>query len=100
MGCNDWQCIDPSLRNKGAFEPANCKQGVNAMQPQVFCSVSNCEYWEKNNRCNAEAIMIEIDRHANKSFDAEFAGESMDTEHRDTAVAAAETCCHTFKWAR
>lgn len=65
--------------------------------PQVICSVSNCHYWEENNRCGADAIMIEVDRHADKTFHAEFSGEGFDTAHRDQAENAAATCCHTFK---
>lgn len=64
--------------------------------PRVKCSVSNCEYWETNNNCAADMIMIEIDRHANKKFEAEFAGESFDSEHKDNADAVSSTCCHTF----
>lgn len=41
--------------------------------------------------------MIEVDEHANKSFDAEFAGEGFDSAHQDSAASAASTCCHTFK---
>jgi hypothetical protein len=65
--------------------------------PQVFCSVSNCQYWKAQNRCAADAIMIEVDRHAERTFDAEFSGEGFDTEHRDTAENAAATCCNTFR---
>lgn len=65
--------------------------------PEVKCSVSNCHYWKENNRCGADAIMIEVDEHANKSFDAEFAGEGFDSAHQDSAASAASTCCHTFK---
>lgn len=67
------------------------------MMPQVFCSVANCHYWKEGNRCSADAIMIDIDRHADQTFDAEFAGEAYDTEHRDAAADKAATCCHTFK---
>jgi hypothetical protein len=42
-------------------------------------------------------IMIEIDAHANKKFNAEFAGEGFDTEHQDNASRSSNTCCHTFK---
>lgn len=67
------------------------------MKPKVKCSVANCEYWDQGNECNAEAIMIEIDRHANAKFNAEFAGESFDSEHQDVATQSSSTCCHTFK---
>lgn len=65
--------------------------------PQVKCSVSNCEYWETENNCNANMIMIDIDQHQNAKYKAEFAGESFDSEHQDSAVRASNTCCHTFK---
>ncbi len=41
--------------------------------------------------------MIEIDQHANANFKEEFAGESFDTEHQDSATDARNTCCHTFE---
>ncbi|MEB3100670.1 DUF1540 domain-containing protein [Ferviditalea candida] len=65
--------------------------------PEVKCSVANCEYWFTGNTCSADAIMIEIDRHANADFKTEFAGESFKTERQDTAVNSSATCCHTFK---
>lgn len=68
--------------------------------PEVKCSVANCAYWAEGNSCNADAIMIEIDQHADKKFDAEFAGESFDSEHQDTASKSSATCCHTFKLKR
>ncbi len=66
--------------------------------PQVKCSVSNCTYWGEGNACNADMIMVEVDKHANKNFSAEFAGEyGYDSEHKDVANSSAQTCCHTFK---
>lgn len=47
--------------------------------------------------CQADAIMIEIDRHAGASFGEEFAGESFDSNHQDKAPSSSATCCHTFK---
>lgn len=67
------------------------------MKPIVKCSVANCQYWGQGNDCKADAIMIEVDKHANMKFDAEFAGESFDSEHKDSADGSAGTCCHTFK---
>lgn len=66
-------------------------------KPIVKCSVSNCTYWGEKNVCNADVIMIDVDQHANSRYSAEFAGETFDTEHRDTASSSAATCCHTFK---
>lgn len=67
------------------------------MKPLVKCSVANCQYWGQGNNCQADAIMIEIDKHADMQYDAEFAGESFDSEHKDQASTSAGTCCHTFK---
>ena len=65
--------------------------------PKVKCSVSNCKYWAQGNECKADVIMIEVDRHANANFNEEFSGESFDSEHKDIAANAANTCCHTFE---
>ncbi|WP_110932142.1 DUF1540 domain-containing protein [Paenibacillus bouchesdurhonensis] len=69
----------------------------NGNKPIVRCSVSNCSYWGEQNYCNADLIMIDIDKHADRKYDAEFAGEEFDSEHKDTAASSAATCCHTFK---
>jgi hypothetical protein len=65
--------------------------------PDVKCSVSNCSYWGQGNNCQADVIMIEVDEHANANFNAEFAGESFDSNHKDKAGNTANTCCHTFE---
>ncbi|WP_139491335.1 DUF1540 domain-containing protein [Brevibacillus dissolubilis] len=66
--------------------------------PVVKCAVANCTYWGEGNNCQADMIMVEVDGHANKQFDAEFAGEfGYDSQHKDAAKSSAETCCHTFK---
>ncbi|WP_019636269.1 DUF1540 domain-containing protein [Paenibacillus fonticola] len=69
----------------------------NGSKPIVKCSVSNCVYWKEQNFCNADLIMIDIDQHAKRKYDAEFAGEEFDSDHKDTAGSSAATCCHTFK---
>lgn len=63
----------------------------------VSCSVANCSYWAKGNKCNADEIMIDIDSHAKLDYDSEFAEEGFGHEHKDEASKKAETCCHTFK---
>ncbi|GIO85297.1 hypothetical protein J25TS5_22290 [Paenibacillus faecis] len=69
----------------------------NGDKPIVKCSVSNCSYWGEQNVCKADLIMIDIDQHAGAHYDAEFAGEAFDTDHRDKAASSSATCCHTFK---
>jgi len=66
------------------------------IMPNVKCAVANCEYWAQGNNCNAGSIMIEVDEHANATYNEEFADESFDTSHHDVATKAANTCCHTF----
>ncbi|MNC60787.1 hypothetical protein D3C75_1106890 [compost metagenome] len=66
-------------------------------KPIVKCSVSNCSYWGEKNVCKADLIMIDIDQHANRKYDQEFAGETFTTDHQDTAATSSATCCHTFK---
>ncbi|RAP76687.1 DUF1540 domain-containing protein [Paenibacillus montanisoli] len=63
----------------------------------VSCSVSNCTFWKEGNQCNAKKIEIDIDSHANKHFDTEFAEEGFGGGHQDHAANRATTCCHTFK---
>jgi hypothetical protein len=65
--------------------------------PEVKCSVANCNYWSQGNNCVADVIMIEVDKHAGAQFNAEFAGESFDSNHQDQASKVRETCCHTFE---
>lgn len=67
------------------------------MPKGVACSVSNCNYWEENNKCGASSIQIEIDAHSNRSDKYEFGEELFDQEHHDTAKQSAETCCLTFR---
>ncbi|WP_036646927.1 DUF1540 domain-containing protein [Paenibacillus pini] len=62
----------------------------------VKCSVSNCNYWGEHNVCQAEQILIEIDKHAKSSFNQEFSQEHFG-EHKDQARTSSATCCLTFK---
>ncbi|PTX64929.1 uncharacterized protein DUF1540 [Melghirimyces profundicolus] len=65
---------------------------------QVKCSVANCSYWEPGNNCGADAIMVDIDEHADREYEETIGGEAVDTQHQDySAKDSAETCCHTFK---
>ncbi|MCE5167803.1 DUF1540 domain-containing protein [Paenibacillus profundus] len=63
-------------------------------KPLVKCSVSNCKFWG-NYRCQAEEIMIDIDKHANASHNEEF-GNEFGADHKDTASKSSVTCCQTF----
>lgn len=65
-------------------------------QVEVKCSVSNCSFWGRGNNCQAPAIMVDLDPHAN--YNAEMGNElGIDTEHQDLAAESAETCCRTFR---
>ncbi|NHN30916.1 DUF1540 domain-containing protein [Paenibacillus agricola] len=67
--------------------------------PEVSCSVANCEYWAKDNKCRAASIMIDIDQHAHADYSDEFAAEpgSISVDHMDHAMDVKGTCCHTFQ---
>lgn len=66
------------------------------MPEGVKCSVANCSYWEQGNRCSANEIMVDIDKHAEVDYGSEFSG-SLGSNHKDTAPESSLTCCHTFK---
>lgn len=65
--------------------------------PKVYCSVANCYYWDEGNLCGADAIMVEVDAHADHDFNEEVGGEMINTTHQDQAEHSRDTCCHTFK---
>lgn len=64
--------------------------------PTVRCSVANCHYWGQNNVCTADAIMIDVDRHADRKLQEEYAGEMFSSSEHEYAKSSATTCCHTF----
>ncbi|WP_335868894.1 DUF1540 domain-containing protein [Bacillus sp. 2205SS5-2] len=61
---------------------------------EVKCSISNCTFWGSGNQCNAETIQVDLDAHANFSY--EMAVELGEFSHQDNAGTSAETCCKTF----
>jgi hypothetical protein len=65
--------------------------------PNVRCSVSNCTYWAQGGQCTADAILVEIDAHANREFQHEFAGDLGENVHKDIAANRRATMCHTFQ---
>lgn len=67
------------------------------MPEGVICSVSNCTFWAQGNRCSADRIMVDIDRHARSEYDDSEFADSLDVMHRDTASDSSVTCCHTFR---
>ncbi|GGG10504.1 DUF1540 domain-containing protein [Paenibacillus abyssi] len=67
------------------------------MPKGVKCSVANCSFWGQGNQCNADTIMIDVDKHAQMDYHSEFASDGMGSNHRDAAEEASITCCHTFK---
>jgi len=63
----------------------------------VKCSVGNCHYHGAGNMCTADAIMVDITKHANEQFDQEIGEIQVDLTHKDHAKDKADTLCHTFK---
>ncbi|OEF99269.1 hypothetical protein BHF71_09325 [Vulcanibacillus modesticaldus] len=62
--------------------------------PEVKCSVENCYYNGEGNVCNAEAIVVDIEKNANNDYSAEFADYNYRSEHANDKM---ETICNTFK---
>ena len=65
--------------------------------PVVKCSVANCYYHMEDNLCNADAIMVDIAKHANMDFEHKIGKNQIDEEHIDYAMSKIDTLCHTFK---
>lgn len=59
--------------------------------PNVRCTVDDCLYWDKGNKCVAEEIWVTLDRLASTDMEVgQF--ETVQTEARSSS----ETCCHTY----
>lgn len=71
---------------------------------KVKCSVDSCVYWEKGDRCNADAIEIDYNLMGGDTaadFFTEFAAEPGSTARgktkRTTAGTLAKTRCETMR---
>lgn len=65
-------------------------------QIEVYCTVSNCDYWGKNNHCFAEKILITNDKAAEQWPDAVDAPQAS-TLMATPASYCQETACKTFR---
>ncbi|MEW6663343.1 MAG: DUF1540 domain-containing protein [Bacillota bacterium] len=66
-----------------------------AQNQQIMCSVNNCHYWAKGNRCDANQIFItsdELVRQSPDRFDAPQAQNALPTPVK----TCMETACKTF----
>lgn len=62
--------------------------------PEVRCTVNNCFYWEENNVCAADAILVMSDEAIGRlGQDDMEVGEIGYTPAR----ISKETCCYTFR---
>lgn len=62
---------------------------------EIHCSVQNCHYWSKGNRCQADKILVTADTvgaSQPESYDVEMAAEISPTP----AESCMQTCCKTF----
>ncbi|WCK55805.1 DUF1540 domain-containing protein [Aneurinibacillus sp. Ricciae_BoGa-3] len=66
------------------------------MPQGVKCTVASCTYYAPGNNCAADAIKVEIDKHAAINLNTEI-GEIAGEVHQDRAIHSRETCCLTFK---
>lgn len=73
---------------EGVVVPMDCQQNI-------WCSVSNCHYWTKGNKCVAERILItsnEMARTLPPAIDSPYAGQMPGTP----VPACVDSCCKTF----
>ena len=64
---------------------------------EVNCTVANCVFHTQGNICGADKIQVDMDHHANKNSNTEFATE-FDAHHvKEKASRSSQTCCKTFK---
>ncbi|HYF93854.1 MAG TPA: DUF1540 domain-containing protein [Symbiobacteriaceae bacterium] len=63
---------------------------------EVYCTVSNCDYWGKNNHCLAAKILICVDEQASNWADMVDApdGARLQSAQADTCM---QTACKTFR---
>ena len=64
---------------------------------EVNCTVANCVFHASGNICAADKIKIDMDYHANKNSDTEFATEFDGRLVKEHASHSSHTCCQTFK---
>ena len=60
----------------------------------VRCTVSNCEYWAAQNRCQAGQILI---THSSPMVMADKHGADADQLQQTPAEEVEETACYTFE---
>ncbi|MDI6870419.1 MAG: DUF1540 domain-containing protein [Bacillota bacterium] len=58
--------------------------------PKVRCSVDDCFYWAKDNRCAADEVEVRNDRELPNMEIGEIAGER-------GGRRSVKTCCKTYK---
>ena len=60
--------------------------------PDVHCTVNTCKYWQQQNLCNAQQIVIQNDKQGGFSPNAK-----LEQLSATPATNIDETCCQTFK---
>ncbi len=63
--------------------------------PDIYCSVKNCHYWKKGNKCAANEIMVTADKMGDTAPDTYDAPEHAGFK-ATTADNCMDTCCKTF----
>lgn len=62
--------------------------------PEVRCTVNNCHYWEQNNVCAAESILVISDDAVSTMGRAD---EEIGEIGHTPARLSKDTCCYTFR---
>jgi len=64
---------------------------------EVNCTVANCVFHVQGNICGADKIQVDMDYHADKNSNTEFATEFDARKVKEEASRSSHTCCKTFK---
>lgn len=67
---------------------------------EVYCTISNCHYWDDGNRCGADKILITSDAVGDRypdDIDAQQVTMIVDEVGTTPTGSCMETCCKTFR---
>ena len=64
-------------------------------QQHIHCLISNCNYWENGNKCDANEIIVTSDNFSEQNPDRIDAPQATSLKP-ETASDCMSTCCKTF----
>ncbi len=65
--------------------------------PEVRCTVNNCYFWEENNLCGADTILVISDDAVNTIGPLDEEVDEIGKIGHTPARISKDTCCYTFR---